>query len=369
MHSVTRIIDANTNRAGEAMRVLEDAARLMLDDAAIASGYKALRHDLHAAVSGGLLSGGVAERLAHRDTPGDVGTALSTAGERDRASMLDVLEAADARLGQSLRAIEEAAKAWPGRGDGHDVEPSNSGVAIAARIEAMRYRSYDLGSGLLGRFASLVPRQWRVCVLLSAALCVEGDWRGVARAAIEAGAEAVQLREKGLDDRDLLERAAWLVSVAEPAGVAVIVNDRVDIALLSGAHGVHLGQGDLPADRARALAQRAGRSLAIGVSTANLEQARAARAAGADYVGLGPMFASTTKPKDHLAGPAYLEAFLADAVGTMPHLAISGITPENAPNLIAKGVRGVAVSSCVCGASDPGAVVERLLKLFAAAGR
>jgi thiamine-phosphate diphosphorylase len=106
----------------------------------------------------------------------------------------------------------------------------------------------------------------------------------------------------------------------------------------------------------------AGFTLAVGVSTANLEQAKRAKADGADSVGLGPMFVSGTKPKPELAGLGYLRAFLADAeVGSMPHLAISGITPENVGELWAAGCRGVAVSSVVCGARDPRSVCEKLL--------
>src|SRR5690606_33559530 len=108
-------------------------------------------------------------------------------------------------------------------------------------------------------------------------------------------------------------------------GVSVIVNDRPDIALLSGADGVHVGQGDLPCRDVRKLV---GRQLMIGVSTARLDEVRAAVEHGADYVGVGPMFATTTKQKDVIVGPAYLRAVVT-AFPRLPHLAIAGITPDN----------------------------------------
>jgi thiamine-phosphate pyrophosphorylase len=123
---------------------------------------------------------------------------------------------------------------------------------------------------------------------------------------------------------------------------------------------VHLGQGDLPIEEARRLA---GRQLLIGVSTSRLDQARAAARRGADYVGLGPMFATKTKHKPVLAGPSYLREFvISDLSDHLPHLAIGGITAENINALAPAGVRGIAVSSCVCNSPAPGLVVETLLK-------
>ncbi|MFW6059285.1 MAG: thiamine phosphate synthase [Phycisphaeraceae bacterium] len=335
MPDVLRIIDANANRAREALRVMEEAARFVLDDAPLTGALKALRHDLAAALAG--LDG----LEAARDTPGDVGTHLSTPREAQRESVAQVTIAAGKRLSEALRAMEEYGKAVDG--------------AFAGRVESLRYRGYDLEHQLNLALGSGARRQWRVCVLISESLCAHHHWLDVARACIDGGADCVQLREKEIDAGELLERTRRLVELARPRGVSVIVNDRPDVALLGGADGVHLGQSDLPCRAARRLV---GRQLLIGVSTQALAQAEQALRDGADYCGVGPMFASTTKRKDRLAGPAYLAQFL--EWNRLPHLAIGGITPENVEQLTAVGGRGVAVSSCVCSSENPGEVVRAL---------
>ena len=106
----------------------------------------------------------------------------------------------------------------------------------------------------------------------------------------------------------------------------------------------------------------------VGVSTATVEQARAAVVAGADYCGVGPMFVTSTKHKPVISGPGYLERYLADPIlAQRPHLAIGGITLENIGQLAAVGGRGVAVSSVVCGAEDPAAVCQGLIAGLSAA--
>ncbi len=134
--------------------------------------------------------------------------------------------------------------------------------------------------------------------------------------------------------------------------MSVIVNDRPDVALLGGADGVHLGQTDLPCREVRRLV---GRQLIIGVSTHEIAHAEQAKRDGADYCGVGPMFHTTTKHKDHIAGPAYLQRYL--QWGKLPHLAIGGISPNNIDQLTAVDVQGVAVSSCVCSSEHPLQVV------------
>ena len=349
MAAIDRILDANANRAREALRVQEEAARFVLNDEALSESIKQMRHDLAAALAT------VPAIAASRDTPGDVGTHLTTAGETKRTSIRDVVIAAGKRLSEALRALEEYGKALPAVSDQTD-------HPFAAQIEALRYRAYDIEQRLSLALGSGAARQWRLCVLISEALCVYHDWQTVAQACIDHGADCLQLREKDLPAGVLLERAKTLVELARPHGVCVIVNDRPDVALLAGADGVHLGQSDLPAFESRKLSG----NLIIGVSTSNLDQAKAARQQGADYCGVGPMFETSTKQKDVHAGPAYLRAYL--QWDGLPHLAIGGITTRNVSELVEVGVRGVAVSGAVCGASSPGDVVDALLAALPGAG-
>ena len=350
MHSVLRIIDANLNRAREALRVMEEAARFLLDDAALSESIKTLRHDLLK------IAASLPALEYHRDTPGDVGTNIKTPTELHRESVADVAIAAGKRLSEALRAIEEYSKTL-------DEKVTGTNTPISAAVEAMRYRGYDIELRLTRALGSGRAKQWRLCVLLSESLCPGGDWLAVARAAIEGGADCLQLREKTLDAGELLIRARALVSLCQGKSVTVIINDRPDVALLAGADGVHLGQGDLPCAEARKLV---GRQLIIGVSTSNLDDAKRAQRDGADYCGVGPMFATTTKHKDHIVGPAYLREYVATI--KLPHLAIGGISSATLPELVKAGVRGVAVSSAVCAAADPRAVVAELLKQLPANG-
>lgn len=336
MPQVQRILDANANRAREALRVMEEAARFILDDAALAGDLKALRHDLAEALAG------IVALEAARDTPGDVGTQLTTPREAQRESVAQVVIAAGKRLSEALRALEEYGKTIDG--------------SFAGRIEQLRYRGYDIEHRLNLALGAGTRRQWRLCVLLTESLCTQHGWLDVAQACIDNGADCIQLREKDMDAGELLQRTRRLVELARPHGVSVIVNDRPDVALLGGADGVHLGQTDLPCKLARRLV---GRQLLIGVSTHELAHAERALHEGADYCGVGPMFASTTKHKPRIAGATYLSQFL--EWNKLPHLAIGGITPGNIEQLAAVGACGVAVSSCVCSSEDPGAVVRTLI--------
>ncbi len=339
MSTPARLIDANANRAREGLRVVEDLARFVLNDEGLCATLKAVRHGLGEALAGLPVDRGVL--LAWRDTPGDVGTGVVGAGEGTRAGLPALCGAAAGRLAEALRVIEESAKLL------------EAGDAAAA-VEALRYRAYDACAAVERALGTGRARQWRLCVLITEALCVHHRWERVAELAIEGGADCLQLREKGLDGAELASRARTLVDISRPRGVSVIVNDRADVALAAGADGVHVGQGDIGVRDVRRVA---GNALLVGVSTANLDQARAAARDGADYCGLGPMFPSSTKPKPTLAGPDYCRAYLADPVtARLPHLAISGITPDNLPQLTTAGCRGIAASSAVCGAPDPQSV-------------
>jgi thiamine-phosphate pyrophosphorylase len=337
MSAVARILDANVNRAREALRVMEDAARFALDDAELCAQLKSLRHELRGAL-GGLAPGWLE---ANRDTAGDVGTLIETPAEGDRAGLGDVAVAAGKRLGEALRVIEEVGKT---------IDPE-----LARGVEAIRYRFYDVERALQLRLGGARARQWRVCVLLTESLC-RRPWSEVLAAAVEAGAECIQVREKQMTTADLVRRVRQVIEVARPAGAAVFVNDRLDVAHAAGADGVHLGREDLSILDAR---RAVGRSLLLGASTHDLDEARAAVEAGADYCGVGQMFPTTTRSGSTPAGPPYLRAFV-QRFPTMPHLAIGGITPDNVGLLVDEGVRGVAVSSAVCGADDPGGVVAAL---------
>ena len=336
---VLRILDANANRAREALRVIEDYARFVLNDEALCGSLKGLRHDLAAATSSF-----VDEAILHRDTPGDVGTTTKRAAELSREDVAHVVTAAGKRLGEALRTIEEYLKT---------IDP-----AAASKVESIRYRFYDLERQIA---FTLRPDACglaavRLYVLITESAC-RRPWLDVAEQAIAGGADCLQLREKSLESGELLCRAKDFVALCKRHNVISIINDRPDIALMSGADGVHVGQSDLPAAEVRKLI---GRGKILGVSTHNLEQARQAVRDGADYIGIGPFFRSATKPRDFVAGPAYAKQVVEQI--KIPAIAIAGITESNVDEVLATGIKAVAVTAAVAGSDDPQATARRLKK-------
>ena len=180
--------------------------------------------------------------------------------------------------------------------------------------------------------------------------------------AVAGGCRMVQLREKEWPSDRILPLATRLRDQSRRAGVTFIVNDRVDLAVAVDADGVHLGQDDLPASVARTLLRP---GMMLGVSTHSVEQARAAQAAGADYVAVGSMFATVSKPDFQLVGPDLIRALRPRI--RVPLVGIGGITPDNVAEVIAAGADGVAVISAVCGAADPTAASRRFVERIEAA--
>jgi thiamine-phosphate pyrophosphorylase len=181
----------------------------------------------------------------------------------------------------------------------------------------------------------------------------------VLAAVIEGGCRMVQLRDKESPSGRLLPLAERLLARARRAGVTFIVNDRVDLAVAVGADGVHLGQDDLPARLARPLLRP---GMVLGVSTHDVAQAHAARDAGADYVAVGAMFATTTKPDFLLVGPGLVRKLRPDI--RVPLVGIGGITHDNVADVIRAGADGVAVISAVCDAPDPAVATRRFLDII-----
>jgi thiamine-phosphate pyrophosphorylase len=325
---VLRILDANANRAREALRTMEDYARFILNHDGLSAALKALRHELRAATAAFSH-----DAILWRDTPGDVGTDLKAETESSRPDAGAVAIAAGKRLGEALRVIEEYLKI----ADRPD----------AAAVERLRYRFYELEQTIqravrpVTAFAAV-----RLYVLVTEAAC-RTPWLDAARQAILGGADCLQLREKALDGGEFLRRARQLVDLCRRHDVLSIINDRPDIALLSGADGVHLGQQDLPPVEARRIL---GRDRILGVSTHHIDQARQAVLDSADYIAVGPIFPSPTKPRDFVAGPAYAAQVAREV--PIPCVAIAGITQENVADVMQAGVSAVAVTAAVMGAQD-----------------
>jgi thiamine-phosphate pyrophosphorylase len=334
-----RIIDAALNRAGEGLRVVEDYLRFVLDDPFLTREIKSLRHDLAAAATA------VApfDRHAARDTVRDVGTTVSTPAEQDRSNAHAVCAASLKRAEQALRSLEEYGKLIDG--------------GFSAQMETLRYRLYTLEKAIdVGRSSRDRLQNARLCVLVDGRKAAD-DFERLVASLVEAGVDMIQLRDKHLEDRELVDRARRLRQLTRSTASLAIVNDRADIAAATDADGVHVGQEDLAVKDTRAIV---GARKLVGVSTHNIEEARAAVLDGANYLGAGPTFRSQTKTFDNFAGLDYLRQVAAEI--RLPTFAISGVTADNLTEVLAAGITRVAVSAAVVDSPDPRAAARSLVQ-------
>ncbi|RMG03488.1 MAG: thiamine phosphate synthase, partial [Planctomycetota bacterium] len=331
-------IDAAINRCIEGVRVVEDYVRFVLDDRHLTERLKSWRHDF-AAAAGRFAAD---HRLAFRDTPGDVGTAVTLPSEQKRGSIDAVLAANFSRTAEALRSLEEWSKV---------LLPD-----VSSAFEALRYRSYSLQQAVCNtRRAIRRLAGARLYVLIDAGKS-EDDLRRMVRAVRDGGADIIQLREKRLDDRELYRRGCIVREELPPGGPLFIMNDRPDLAVAVEADGVHVGQEELPPREARKII---GADRLLGVSTHDIDQARRAVLDGADYIGVGPTFPSSTKQFTEFPGLAFVGRVAREI--RLPAFAIGGISLDNIDQVLNAGLGRVAVSGAVTNTDDPETAV-RLLK-------
>jgi thiamine-phosphate pyrophosphorylase len=339
--ALLRILDAAANRATEGLRVVEDSLRLAHDDRHLTSLAKQLRHELAET----LARFPAADRHAARDTRHDVGTELSTPTEASRSDLAAVAAASFKRIEQALRSLEEYSKLIA--------------ADLGARFESLRYRCYTLEKA-----ANLTAEGLRRLEGTRLYVLIDGggsaaEFTAMVKSLVTAGADAIQLRDKRLAERELLARARQLRELTANSFTLFIMNDRPDLAVLSRADGVHVGQDELTVKDVRSLV---GPRALIGVSTHSLEQARHAVLDGANYIGVGPTFPSNTKSFDQFTGLELLRAIAVEI--RLPAFAIGGIGLTNLPDVVETGIRRVAVSSAVASAPDPAAVVRLMRELL-----
>ena len=342
---LARILDASANRAREGLRVVEDYARFALDDPGLTRRIKEVRHRLAEAIKGldpDMLVGS-------RDTRGDVGTHIMTASEQARENPRAVLLANFKRTGEALRSLEEYGKLVD--------------VWVSGRFEVLRYDVYTIEKLMLTALAARRGLDGVNLMVLVGGLPTLGDLTWVVGEALAGGAGAIQLREKGLPDRELLMRAREVRIITAQAKALFIMNDRPDLARLAGADAVHLGQDDVTVRDARRVV---GPTTLIGQSTHDPSQLDKAVLDGAGYLGVGPVFTSQTKAFDDLAGLGYVGQ--AAEATNLPWFAIGGITEANLEQVLSAGARRVAVSSAILRAEFPRQAARALRDRLDAAG-
>lgn len=327
-NDVYRLLDANVNRASEGLRVLEDIARFAANDAALSTDLRTMRHSLAELVRSADL-----QLLSFRDSTSDVGreSGLRVGGQRD---LFSVIRANAKRVEESMRVIEEVARL------------SDAGVAIdVAAAERLRYSSYDVEK----RLAGSVVRATRATAVEGLYVVVDRQAAGprslveLAAQAIDGGAKVIQLRDKTGTRVMVYREAAELSDLCRRQGVLFIVNDYCDIAAAVGASGLHIGQEDLPLEVVRRILPI---GAIVGVSCENVSDVRHATGAGADYIAVGAVFPTEQKADHVLVGLNVLR----DArglVGSIPLVAIGGITTQNVTSVVDAGADAVAVIGAV----------------------
>ncbi|HEY49503.1 MAG TPA: thiamine phosphate synthase [Dehalococcoidia bacterium] len=341
-----RTLDANLNRIGEGLRLLEDISRFTLNDPDLSQQLKAMRHELlpkDQALQGKLISA--------RQAEGDVGAYLDVDSEGERSDTVSLVSANAHRVQQSLRVLEEITKI-PGQDFGMDWE----------KLKQARFTLYELEQRILLKLSrrDKTNKISGLYLILDTQMLGERNEVEVARQAIRGGVTVIQLRDKMRAKGELITIAQELKQVCAGAGTLFIVNDYLDVALACEADGLHIGQGDLPLAVARKLLPG---DKIVGCSTATLDEAVQAQEQGADYIAVGSIYPTTSKTAIRPAGIDTLRQ-VKDRV-SIPVVAIGGINEDNVAEVMDAGADAVAVMSAVLGASD---VHEYSRRLMAAIG-
>ncbi len=344
--AVARLLDANLDRAREGLRVLEDWARFGVDRADLVARTKDMRQRL------GRLHRDDYKLARHTAT--DPAAGMGHPAQQERLSPSQIVGANAGRVHEALRVLEEF---------GRSIDPE-----LASEAAALRYGIYDLEVDLLQASRGGQQRRQLLaqCHLYLVSSPVPG-LEAVVAAALGAGVQLVQYRAKdgslggqngaAIDDSQRLQQCRRLRQLCASHGALFIVNDRIDLALAVEADGVHLGQGDLPPAVAR---QLLGPERLIGRSTQSIDQLRQAVADGCDYVGVGPVNATPTKPGREPVGLDYVRQAAAES--PIPFFAIGGLECANIEAVRQAGGQRVAVVRAITAAADPAAATTALLQ-------
>ncbi len=331
---ILRIIDANLNRIGEGLRLLEDIARLILNNTFLTQQLKTMRHEI--------IRGSWSfhqELLQSRNAAGDIGIDIEAPGEEKQRELPIVIVANSRRVQESLRIMEELAKT-PGTVPELDSE----------KFKQARFNLYTIEQTLLSKLLrqDKIKHLAGLYAIIDSQVLKERSPTEVTSQVIRGGAKTIQLRDKLRSKKELLPIAHQLRNLCAEHNVLFIVNDYLDLALATDADGLHLGQNDLPIREARKLLPI---DKILGCSTTTIEQAITAEAEGADYIAVGSIYPTTSKETARVVGLERLRQ-IRQAV-TLPLVAIGGINRDNTAEVMAAGASSVAMISTILQAEDP----------------
>ena len=319
-----RIIDANINRITEGLRVAEDIFRYSLDCSELQQGLKDMRHRLTAVVDRYSVIGS-------RSSLDDVGFSSTGAKEYERSELRDSAAANLKRAEEGLRVLEEIYKLDD---DG-----------ISSVMKTLRYELYELEKKAIAKLNKKRLGKGLYLILTNP----PSGYEDIAKMAVKASLPAIQIRHKKGSDRELLNSAFKLREITLGTRTLFFVNDRLDVARMCKADGVHLGQDDIEPGRARDFL---GDDFIVGLSTHNLSQVEAAQKIPIDYIGFGPVWETDSK---EMTDPVTGVDALREAVKKSHHpvVAIGGINRDNIRELSGTGFNNIAVIRAVQDAMDP----------------
>jgi thiamine-phosphate pyrophosphorylase len=322
---VLRVLDANANRCAEGLRVVEEIARFSMEDGALTGRLKDARHRVRRSVAA-LAGGG----LAHRDSAGDVGSGSATASELARGSLSGVARANFARAEEALRVLEEFGKLI-------DEDGSRA-------FKSLRFELYTIERSFFAETVSAarVPRPPFLYAVLDRSVVDRDDVASVAATLVSAGVGMIQYRSKLAAAAEKRRDVVAILEAARGTSIPVIVNDDVELAGETGADGVHVGGKDMPPGEARSIV---GPGRIVGVSVTSLDELARAPLDEIDYLGIGPVFPSPTKPEAASLGLDFVRSVRSRTA--LPLVAIGGIAAENALDAIDAGADGIAAVSAL----------------------
>lgn len=328
-----RVIDANLNRAGEGLHLLEDIARLMLNDGGLTQQLKTIRHEI--------LRGDWSfnqQLVQSRNSEGDVGVEIEAPGEVKERELPIMVVANARRVQESLRILEELAKI-----------PGTPPKLDPGKFKKARFALYTIEQKLLSKLL----RQDKARRLTGLYAIIDSEALGgrshieVASQLIQGGAKIIQFRDKLRDKSERLSITQGLKELCSKHGVLFIVNDYIGLVLATDADGLHLGQKDLPVSVTRRLLPI---DKLIGCSVNTVDQAVTAQSDGADYIAVGSIYPTSSKEGAVVVGLEGLRQ-IKQAV-SLPLVAIGGISKDNAAEVLAAGADAVAVISAILNAED-----------------
>lgn len=324
-----RIIDVNLNRTAEGLRILEEISRFVLNNRDFSSFIKKTRHKICQ-----IQEADYQNLLKARDSLNDIGPKIQNPDSR--VDIETIFKANVKRIQQSLRVLEE-----------YDI--NNSSV-----YEKLRYQIYDFEKKMWSALKLDLKKYLlnnRNLYLVTNSDGFESDDKFLDAVAqvLSGGVDIIQLREKKSNARRIIELGHKIRQLTSIYNALFIVNDRVDIAKIVKADGVHLGQDDVEIDYAKEIL---GSDKIIGISTHERKQAIKAVEQGADYIGVGPVFETPTKPGRKSVGLDYVK-WASENVIDIPFYAIGGINQENVRDVIEFGAKNIAVVRAIINATSP----------------